>query len=136
MCSLTYKLLTYFRWGNFKMSFWCQNFFQKTNEFFFRFSALAFENRSNQKDSVRESRWNTPISDAPVKGSDKTKRMNKFGLFAVKNKKANKANSFLHFLGESTASHTAIGFIWPFSKHYFLLIRLFYRKSGTKYNLF
>ena len=31
------------------MSFWCHNFFQKTNEFFSRISALAYKMRSNQK---------------------------------------------------------------------------------------
>ena len=35
--------------SNFKMSFWCQNFFQKTNEIFSRISALASKKRSNQK---------------------------------------------------------------------------------------
>ena len=39
------------------------------------------------------------------------KRTNEFVLFAVKSKKANKTNSFLHFLGESTARQSAFGFI-------------------------
>ena len=34
---------------NFKMSFWCLQIFQKTNEFFSRISALVFRNRSNHK---------------------------------------------------------------------------------------
>ena len=37
--------------SNFKMSFWCQNFFQKTNEIFSRISALASKKRSNQKNN-------------------------------------------------------------------------------------
>jgi hypothetical protein len=32
-------------------------------------------------------------------------------LFAVKSKKANKTNSFVRFLGESTARKSAFGFI-------------------------
>ena len=39
------------------------------------------------------------------------KRKNKFVLFAVKSKKANKTNSFVRFLGESTARQFAFGFI-------------------------
>ena len=34
---------------NFKMSFWCLQIFQKTNEIFSRISALASKKRSNQK---------------------------------------------------------------------------------------
>ena len=41
------------------------------------------------------------------------KRMNKFVLFAVKSKKANKRNSFVCFLGESTARQSASDFIRP-----------------------
>ena len=39
------------------------------------------------------------------------KRMNEFVLFAVKSKKANKKNSFIHFLCESMARQSAFGFI-------------------------
>ena len=39
--------------------------------------------------------------------------MNEFDLFAVKNKKANKTNSFVHFLGESMVHKSAYGFIRP-----------------------
>ena len=34
-------------------------------------------------------------------------------MFAVKSKKANKTNSFVRVLGESTAHQSAFGFIWP-----------------------
>ena len=37
--------------------------------------------------------------------------INEFVLFVVKSKKANKTNSFLRFLGESTARQSAFGFI-------------------------
>ena len=40
-------------------------------------------------------------------------RTNEFVLFAVKRKKANKTNSFVRFLGESTARQSAFGLIWP-----------------------
>ena len=43
------------------------------------------------------------------------KRTNEFVLFAMKSKKANKTNLFVHFLGESTARQSAFGFIWPLS---------------------
>ena len=43
----------------------------------------------------------------------KTNKQIWFDLFAVKSKKANKTNSFVHFLGESTARKSAFGFIWP-----------------------
>ena len=39
----------YKRSVNFKMSFWCHRFDQKTNNFFLRISALASKKRSNQK---------------------------------------------------------------------------------------
>ena len=39
------------------------------------------------------------------------KRTNELVLFAVKNKKANKTNSFVRFMGESTARQSALGFI-------------------------
>ena len=39
------------------------------------------------------------------------KRTNEFILFAVKSKKANKTNSFVRFLGESTARQSAFDFI-------------------------
>ena len=41
------------------------------------------------------------------------KQTNKFVLFAVKSKKANETNSFIHFFGEPTAHQSAFGFIWP-----------------------
>ena len=37
------------------MSFWCQNFFQKTNEIFSKISALDSKKRSNQKKVLQES---------------------------------------------------------------------------------
>ena len=39
------------------------------------------------------------------------KQTNKFDLFAVKSKNANKTNSIVRFLGESTAHQSALGFI-------------------------
>ena len=42
------------------------------------------------------------------------KRINEFVLFAKKSEKANKTNSFVRFLGESTAHQSAFGFLWPF----------------------
>ena len=42
-------LLRLIRSDNFKMSFWCLQIFQKTNEIFSRISALAYKKRSNQK---------------------------------------------------------------------------------------
>ena len=39
------------------------------------------------------------------------KRTNEFVLFALKSKKANKTNSFIRFLGESTPGKSAYGFI-------------------------
>ena len=41
---------------NFKMSFWCLQISQKTNEIFSRIFALASKKRSNQKRSVKESK--------------------------------------------------------------------------------
>ena len=38
---------------------------------------------------------------------------NEFVLFAMKSKNANKPNQFVCLLGESTASQSALGFIWP-----------------------
>ena len=50
-----------------------------------------------------------------VKGQIKLKaelaRTSEFVLIAVKSKKANKTNSFVRFLGESTARQSAFGFI-------------------------
>jgi hypothetical protein len=39
------------------------------------------------------------------------KRTNKFVLFAMKSKKANKTNSFVCFLGESMVRQSSFGFI-------------------------
>ena len=44
------------------MSFWCLEIDQKTNEIVVRISALASKKMSNQKSSVRESKYNHPIS--------------------------------------------------------------------------
>ena len=41
------------------------------------------------------------------------KQTNGFVLFAVKSKKANQPNSFIHFLAKSTVCQSAVGFIWP-----------------------
>ena len=46
---------------------------------------------------------------------DSPKKMNKHicFVFAVKSRKASKLNSFVYFLGESTARQSTYGFIWP-----------------------
>ena len=56
-------------------------------------------------------RWNQKQFGRAV--DSPKKRTNEFVLFAVKSKKANKTNSFVRFLGESTAHQSAFGFIWP-----------------------
>ena len=58
------------------------------------------------------------------------KQTNEFVLFAVKSKKANKTNSFVHFLWESMAHQSAFGFIWPLviSKY----MDIFHPKFGEK----
>ena len=53
-----------------------------------------------------------PKSDSDAVDSPK-KRTHQFILFAMKSKKANKTNSFVRFLGESTAHKSAYGFIRP-----------------------
>ena len=50
-----------------------------------------------------------PKADWPAVDSHKN-RTNKFVLFAVKSKKANKTNLFVRFLGESRARKSAFGF--------------------------
>ena len=53
----------------------------------------------------------------------KYKRTNEFGFFAVKSKKAKKkTNSFVRFLGESTARQSAYGFVWPLVWIYFIKV--------------
>ena len=52
------------------------------------------------------------ISKADWRAIDSPKkRTDEFVLFAVKSKKANKSNSSVRFLGESTARQSAFGFI-------------------------
>ena len=49
---------------------------------------------------------------ADWRGIDSPKKQtNEFVLLAVKSKKANKTNSLVHFLGESTSCQSAFGFI-------------------------
>ena len=45
--------------------------------------------------------------DSPKKGTDE------FDLFAVKSKKVNKTNSFIHFLGEVSRPYIAFEINWP-----------------------
>ena len=51
-----------------------------------------------------------PKADWPAVDSHKN-RTNKFVLFAVKSKKANKKKSFVRFWGESTVSQSVLDFI-------------------------
>ena len=53
-----------------------------------------------------------PSADFHAVDSPK-KQTNEFGFFAVKSIKAKKLNSFVHFLGKSTARQSDYGFIWP-----------------------
>ena len=47
---------------------------------------------------------------------------NEFVFFLWKAKKQKKPNSFVCFLGESTARQSAYGFIWPLAEMYFMTI--------------
>ena len=61
--------------------------------------------------------------DSPKKWTDE------FDLFAVKSKKANKTNSFVRFLGESTTRKSAYSFIWPLEKYGRAKARIFWFES-------
>ena len=63
-----------------------------------------------------------------------TKKLtNEFVFFAVKSKKANKTNLFIHFLGEPTAGKSVFGFIWPLSSRWFIIFSLISFENGTSF---